>query len=103
MDEDQSDAGDARLHSADVLDKDVFDLNGHRLGHVNLAREDSNGLLSFDVTLRPREQRALGVESNVITVPWVDVEATDFHVTLAEDGVHLAHPGLALPPEIAPD
>lgn len=85
-----SDAGDVHLHNADVLDKDVYDLNGMKLGHVTLARETpSEGLISFDVALRGRASRALGTHAPVLTIASDHVVAADSDVTLDDDVTHL--------------
>lgn len=85
------------MHNDDVIDKDVFDVNGRRVGHAVLAREREDELLSFDVELEPGIQTAWNAPARV-TVPVHEVVATDFQVTLAEDARFIVHPELAPPP-----
>lgn len=85
------------MHNDDVLDKDVFDVNGRRIGHATLAREAMDELLSFDVELDPR-LRKLWRAPRIVTVPATDVIATDFQVTLAEDARYILHPEQAPTP-----
>ena len=85
------------MHNDDVLDKDVYDVNGRRVGHATLAREDAHeDLLSFDVELE-ETLRALWNAPRFVTVPANDVIATDGQVTLSEDARYIVHPELAPP------
>lgn len=77
------------MDTEEVLDKEVYDLQGHHVGHVGLARE-SEGYLLFDVELTPRARARLG--EDVLTLSGDDVLATDFDVTLGEDWDHLLDP-----------
>jgi hypothetical protein len=82
----------------DVLDKDVYDANGHRLGHVDLARE-MDGFVLFDVRLSGRGRRLLHADDHVVTFSAEDVIATDDDVTLAQDAAHLMRFAPASTPE----
>ena len=86
------------MRSDDVLDKDVYDANGHRLGHVDLARE-KDGFVLFDVRLSGRGRRLLHSDENVVTFSADDVIATDGDITLAEDAAHLMRVAMASTPE----
>jgi hypothetical protein len=77
------------MHTQDVLDKDVYDANGLRLGHVRLARE-AEGFLLFDVELTGRARRAMRTQDDTITFAQDDVVATDGQITLVDDAAHLA-------------
>lgn len=92
-----SEAEVPQLHAADVLDKDVFDLNGERLGHVTLAREWEGHLVSFDVTLAERAKRNHAARDPVATLMVDDVVSTDFVVSMDEDAEHLLSGGLREP------
>lgn len=87
----------------DLLDKETYDVNGHHLGRITLCREDNAGLRSFDVELDRAARRALQTERSTLTVPADEVVATDFDVTLAEEGLLLAHPERAPPAQRPPD
>lgn len=92
-----SEAEVPQLHAADVLDKDVFDLHGERLGHVSLAREWEGHLVSFDVTLAERAKRSHAAREPIATLMADDVVSTDFVVSMDEDAEHLLHGGLREP------
>lgn len=77
------------MHNEDVMDKEVFDLNGHRIGHVTLARETGDFVL-FDVELAPRARAHL--HEDIVTLSSDDVLATDFDVTVGDDWDHLMDP-----------
>lgn len=79
------------MHSEDVLDKEVYDLSGHRLGHVTLARESGEFVL-FDVELTDRARMRLDAPEEVITLSSDDVLATDFDLTVEDDWEHLLDP-----------
>lgn len=79
------------MHTEDVLDKEVYDLNGHRIGHVTLAREADEHVL-FDVALTPIAREHLATRDDVITLSSDDVLATDFDVTIDDDWDHLLFP-----------
>lgn len=77
----------------ELLDKDAVDVNGMKLGHIDLVRE-SEGNILFDVHLTGRARRSLHAADDVITLSPDDVVATDFVVTLREDAKHLLRAGL---------
>lgn len=87
------------LRANDVLDKDVFDLNGEKLGHVALAREYEGHLVSFDVQLTRAARRAHRAPDAIATLMSEDVVATDFDVSMNEDADHLLSGGLPVPIE----
>lgn len=97
-DEAESDAGPLELHADDLLDKSVFDVNGHKVGRVTLTREKAEHLLSFDVELARKARRAAGIRDHRLTLSPSDVLSTDHDVTIDDDLAHLAHPGS--PPRI---
>lgn len=82
------------FHAADVIDKEVFDLHGERLGHVTLAREWGGHLVSFDVTLSEHTKLVHGAREPIATLMADDVVATDFEVSMDEDAEHLLYGGL---------
>lgn len=81
------------MDADELLDKDAVDLNGLKLGHIDLVRE-SEGNVLFDVHLTDRARRLLHTPDDVITLSADDVVATDFMVTLREDAQHLLRAGL---------
>lgn len=85
------------MHNDDVLDKDVFDVNGQRIGHAVLAREADDELLSFDVELVEKLRLQWRAPERV-TIPAEDIVATDIQVTLAEDARYIVHPEQAPAP-----
>lgn len=89
------------LRPDDVLDKLVYDVNGRLLGHVSLAREVNEQMLSFDVELSPKAQRAFHARHPVATVPADLVVDSENEISLNEDGLYLVHPELT-PPAMVP-
>ena len=92
-----SEAETPQLHAADVLDKDVFDLNGERLGHVTLAREWDGHLVSFDVALSERTRLVHAAREPVATLMADDVVLADLDISMDEDAEHLLYGGLRSP------
>lgn len=86
------------LHADDLLDKDVFDLNGVKLGHVTLCREYEGHVVSFDVALTEDVLRKHHASDAIATLMPDDVVATDFAVSLDEDAARLLSGGIDLPP-----
>lgn len=86
----------------DLLDKDAYDVNGHHLGRITLTREAGGELFSFDILLDERAKREVDASGDFLTVDPEEVVATDFDVSLAEEGLFLAHPERAPPHQLPP-
>jgi len=86
------------LHANDLVDKPVFDVNGLLLGRVTLAREASDHLLGFDVTLRERLRERLDASDAVVTVMPDLIVAAGEEITLSESGENILHPERQAPP-----
>lgn len=85
------------LRPDDLLDKPVYDLDGHLLGRVKLCREVEGAMTSFDVELVPKARRAFHVLQDAAPLDPADVVAADDTVTLRESGDVLLHPELPQP------
>lgn len=90
--------------ATDLKDRDVFDVNGQRLGRVTRAFAEEGTLLRFDVTLSPNAQTLFNAPSNVAGIP------SDAVARVEEDGIHLMqaaeqilHPDAPLPANAEPD
>lgn len=88
----------AALAPSELIAKLVYDVNGHRLGRVTRCMEKDGRLTSFDVALDRKAMRDFDAEAEVLRLPSTLILATDFQVSLAEDGAHLVHPERAAPP-----
>lgn len=74
----------AAWHEAnDLKGRDVFDVNGVRLGKVTRAFAEEGALLRFDVTLTDNARTMMGAPQDVAGIPpqWV--------ARVGEDGVRL--------------
>lgn len=95
----------AAWHEAnDLKGRDVYDVNGLRLGRVATAFAEEGALLRFDVTLSENARTLMGAPQDVAGIPpqWV--------ARVGEDGVRLRkaaeevlHPDAPLPPDAEPD
>lgn len=67
----------------DLEDRDVFDVNGQRLGRVTRAFAEEGSLARLDVTLSENARGAFDATQDVVGVPpqWVG--------RVTEDGIHL--------------
>lgn len=91
----EMDTAEGRIHGFgpdDLLDKPVYDLNGHRLGRVRLCREVADEVVSFDVELAPRVREAFHLVDASAHLSPDDVIAADDTITLREEGAVLLHP-----------
>lgn len=86
----------------DLLDKAVYDVNGHLLGRVRLCRERGDRLASFDVELTERARRALAIEARQATLLPDDLLSAEEDVTLREEAAILLHPEIPHPGHLDP-
>ena len=74
----------AALQEASELEaRDVFDVNGLRLGRVTRSFAEEGMLLRFDVAVDPATRRIVDATQDAVGVPepWIG--------RIAEDGIHL--------------
>lgn len=83
------------LSADDLLDKRVYDVNGHLLGRVSLCRERGDGVSSFDVALVRSARRGFGTDRDVATLDPSLVIDAESEVSLCEEGRYLLHPEFA--------
>lgn len=76
-----------------LKDKDVYDVNGLRLGRVTRAFAEDGALFRFDVKLSNQARRLFGAEQEIAGVPAVVVAEVDGDaVRLSEAGEQILHP-----------
>lgn len=69
--------------AAELKDRDVFDVNGQRLGRLTRALAEDGSIIRFDVSLTPNARSLFHAPSDVAGIP------PDAIARVEEDGVHL--------------
>lgn len=95
----------AAWHEAnDLKGRDVFDVNGLRLGKVTRAFAEEGALLRFDVTLSENARTMMEAPQDVAGIPpqWV-AGVGDDGVRLRKAAEEVLHPDAPLPPNAEMD
>lgn len=83
----------AMAQAQQLQDKDVFDVNGIKLGRVTRALAEEGALLRLDVTLTPNARGILDAPQDVVGIPtaWIaGLKGHDIHLRKA--GEEIVHP-----------
>jgi sporulation protein YlmC with PRC-barrel domain len=81
----------AALHDAEELEgKDVYDVNGERLGRITRCFAEESALVRCDVTLTEHARDEFGTPADVAAVP------ADWIARVEDDAVRLSHSGQEL-------
>ena len=95
----------AAWHQAnDLKGRDVYDVNGLRLGKVTRAFAEEGALLRFDVTLSENARTMMDAPQDVAGIPpqWV-ARVGDDGVRLRKAAEEVLHPDAPLPPNASAD
>jgi hypothetical protein len=79
--------------SRDLVERDVYDVNGTKLGTITRCFAEEGALTRCDVTLTPTARQVFGVDQAVAGVPAAWIAAVDGRgVRLRKAGEEVLHP-----------